>query len=65
VQIASDAIIRLLTSGDRVRRPGADGWRLEAVDRGHTTVTFIPFVPLGKESSAPNEPHFTLRVTVR
>jgi hypothetical protein len=65
VQIASDAIVRLLTSGDRVRRPGADGWRLEAVDRGHTTVTFIPFVPLGKESSAPNEPHFTLRVTVR
>jgi hypothetical protein len=65
VQIGSDAIVRLLTAADRVRRPGADGWRLEAVARGETTVAFVPFVPFGKESSTPNEPRFTLRVMVR
>jgi hypothetical protein len=65
VRIANDAIVRLLTSGDRLRRPGSEGWRLEAVGRGETTVVFVPFVPFGKESSAPNEPQFTLKVAVR
>ena len=65
VRVVNPQIVRLITSGDRVRRPGSAGWRLEAVGRGETTVEFVPFVPLGDKSSAPNEPHFTLRVTVR
>jgi len=65
VRIADDTVVRLVTEGDRVRRPGSDGWRLEAVGRGETTVTFVPFVRSRQQSSEPNEPHFTLRVTVR
>jgi hypothetical protein len=65
VHVASAAVVRLLTADDRVRHPRADGWRFEAVGRGETTVTCVPLVPSEKSSSAPNEPHFTLRVTVR
>jgi hypothetical protein len=65
VHVASAKVVRLLTSGSRVRRPAAEGWRLEAVGHGETTVAFTPFVPSGEDSSAPNEPHFTLKVTVR
>jgi hypothetical protein len=65
VHPANSNIVRLLTKGDRVRRPGSRGWRLEAIGRGTTTVTFVPFVPSGENSSSPNEPKFTLRVTVQ
>jgi hypothetical protein len=64
VHPSSDDIVRVVNS-DRARRPGAAGWRLEAVGRGRTTVTFVPFVPSGETSSASNEPRFTLRVTVQ
>jgi hypothetical protein len=65
VHVASAAVVRLLTPADRVRHPPAAGWRFEAVGRGETTVTCVPLVPSEKSSSSPNEPHFTLRVTVR
>ena len=65
VHAANRNILRLLTKGDRVRRPGTRGWRFEAIGRGATTITFVPFVPSGESSSAPNEPKFTLRVTVQ
>jgi hypothetical protein len=61
VHIPDDAVVRLLTTGDRVRRPTADGWRLEAVGVGETTVEFVAIVPPGE----PSEPHFTLRVAVK
>lgn len=60
-----DSVVRCLTAGDRVRRPGAAGWRIEAIGRGTTAVTFVPFVLSGETASAPNEPRFILRVTVR
>lgn len=65
VHAADDAVVRLLTPEDHVRRPGAEGWRFEAVGRGQTVVTFIPIVPAGDRGDRPNEPHFTLKVTVQ
>jgi hypothetical protein len=65
VHAAPADVVRLQTTGDRVRRPGTDGWQFEAATRGTAVITFTPFVPSGENSSVPNEPHFTLRVTVQ
>jgi hypothetical protein len=65
VRVANGDVVRLVTTGDRIRRPGAAGWRFEAVGHGQTNVEFVAIVSSGEKSSVPNEPHFTLRVTVR
>jgi hypothetical protein len=65
VRVANGDVVRLVTAGDLIRRPGAAGWRFEAVGHGQTTVEFVAIVTSGEKSSVPNEPHFTLRVTVR
>ncbi len=57
-------IVRMLTPADRVRRPGPEGWRFEAVARGSTDVTVVGVVRPGT-GGQPNVPKLVLQVVVR
>jgi len=64
----STGVVRALDSSERQRRPGADGWRFEAVQAGASEIAFVPFVGVSDDragAAAPSQPRFTLTVTVR
>jgi len=62
--VYSARVLRSRDTAERRHRPGADGWRFDAVAAGVTEIVFTGH-PGERRSAGPNVQRFILRVTVR